>query len=108
HDALPISGRTIQCNVADEPLPSLVRDTIEASTVSWHSAAPQIYRTKVKCHAGPSMGLRINSSRHPGDRRRSSYRWKTVSRLWGWTPVFTGVTTKPSGLRRNDREEGDS
>jgi hypothetical protein len=24
--------------------------------------------------------------------QRPSYRWKTVSRLRGWTPVFTGVT----------------
>jgi hypothetical protein len=45
--------------------------------------------------------------RHPGNGRRPSYRWKTVSRLrgWGWTPVFTGVTIKTGCAGMTDKSD---
>ena len=50
---------------------------------------------KIKLNVVPALRLlRINSGGHPGDGQRPSYRWKTVSRLRGWTPVFTGVTIR--------------
>src|SRR4030095_15629466 len=53
-------------------------------------------------HAGSSMGLRINSRRHPGDGQRPSYRWTVGKRYPG--DDKTGMTGRRVDFRSTNSE----